>query len=94
MKINWKVRLKNPVFWAEVALSVLLPMLTAVGLRPEDVTSWVSLWEIIKASLMNPATVVAIAVSVWNTVNDPTTAGFSDSAEALHYEEPKKSALL
>ena len=94
MKINWKVRAGNPVFWAEVALSVLLPMLTALGLRLEDVTSWASLWEIIKAAFMNPATVVAVAVSVWNTVNDPTTAGFSDSAEALRYEEPKKSALL
>ena len=29
-------------------------------------------------------------VSVWNALNDPTTAGVSDSENALTYEEPKK----
>ena len=32
MKINWKVRFRNPVWWAEVAAAVILPMLAAIGL--------------------------------------------------------------
>ena len=27
MKINWKVRLKNPVFWFNLAAAIFLPML-------------------------------------------------------------------
>ena len=27
MKINWKVRFKNPVFWFNLAAAVFLPML-------------------------------------------------------------------
>ena len=26
MKINWRVRLKNPVFWAQAAAAVLSPV--------------------------------------------------------------------
>ena len=27
MKINWKVRVKNPVFWVEIAVAVIIPIL-------------------------------------------------------------------
>lgn len=26
MKINWKVRIKNPVFWANLAAAIILPI--------------------------------------------------------------------
>ena len=32
MKINWKVRMKNPVFWAQVAVAVVGPILAYLGL--------------------------------------------------------------
>lgn len=88
MKINWKVRLKNPVWWAEVLAAFLLPVLAAVGLRWEDMTNWNALFEVLKAAVQNPVTVCSVAVSLWNTVTDPTTAGFSDSSRALTYNEP------
>ena len=28
-------------------------------------------------------------VSAWGVITDPTTAGMSDSAQALEYDEPK-----
>ena len=31
MKINWKVRFKNPVFWFNLAASIFLPMLACLG---------------------------------------------------------------
>lgn len=89
MKINWKVRFRNPVWWAEVAAAVILPMLAAIGLGWEDVTSWAALWNVIKTAFANPVTVAAVHVSVWNTVTDPTTAGICDSDRALCYEKPQ-----
>ena len=43
MKINWTVRLKNPVWWAQMALAVLTPILAYAGLAVEDMTSWAAL---------------------------------------------------
>ncbi len=88
MKINWKVRLKNPVWWAEVLAAFLLPMLAAVGLRWEDMTSWNALLEVLLAAIQNPVTVTAVAVSLWNAVTDPTTTGLGDSSRALTYNKP------
>ena len=89
MKINWKVRFRNPVWWAEVAAAVILPMLAAIGLGWEDVTSWAALWNVIKTAFATPGTLAAGLVSVWNTVTDPTTAGICDSDRALCYEKPQ-----
>ena len=36
MKINWKVRFKNPVFWFNLAASIFLPMLACLGFNWED----------------------------------------------------------
>ena len=48
MKINWKVRFKNPVFWWSVAVAIVAPILTALGIEWQSVTSWARLWEIIR----------------------------------------------
>lgn len=90
MKINWLVRIKNPVFWVNVAVAILLPILTYMGLSWHDMTTWGALGGVLLAAVKNPVIVAACAVSVWNTMNDPTTAGFGDSLAALSYKEPKK----
>lgn len=90
MKINWTVRIKNPVFWAELAAAVLLPILTHMGMNWEDMTSWITLGNLLLSAIQNPVIVVAVVVSVWNAITDPTTAGMSDSAQAMTYTEPKK----
>lgn len=89
MKINWTVRFKNPVFWAELVAAVLLPILTHMGMNWEDITTWAALGEVIVTAFQNPVIMVAVAVSVWNALNDPTTKGLSDSKNALTYTEPK-----
>ena len=89
MKINWKVRFKNPVFWVQVAVAVILPMLANLGLAWEDMTTWAALGGVLLESIKNPVIVVAVIVSVWNAVIDPTTAGVGDSSQALTYEKPK-----
>ena len=90
MKINWRVRLKNPVFWAQAAEAVLSPILVGLGLQWEDMTSWTALGGALYRAVLNPVIVVSILVSVWTAVTDPTTAGLGDSGQALTYEDPKR----
>ena len=40
MKINWKVRFKNPVFIVQLLLAIIMPMLTYAKLTFEDLTTW------------------------------------------------------
>lgn len=91
MNINLKVRLKNPVFIAQLVMSVLLPILTYMGLTVEDLTTWKALGDVLLGAIQNPYVLGLIIVSVWNALNDPTTKGLSDSNEALTYEAPKIS---
>ena len=77
-KINWRVRLRNKIFWLTlVPLLVLLTQQLGLNWVPEN-------WESIFTTVMTILTVVGI-------INDPTTAGITDSEQALVYYEPKKS---
>lgn len=89
MKINLKVRFKNPVFIAQLVLAVLTPIIGYMGLTVEDLTTWGKLGEVLLEAVGNPYVLALVLVSVWNAVNDPTTTGLSDSERALTYEEPK-----
>lgn len=77
MKINWKLRLRNKTFWATlIPLIVLLLQQLGLNFVPDN-------WEEIFS------TVMAILLLV-GVINDPTTAGISDSDQALTYNEPKE----
>lgn len=88
--INFKVRFKNPVFIAQLILAILTPILAYAGLTVQDLTSWSALGNVLLEALANPYVLGLVVVSVWNAVNDPTTAGVTDSKLALTYTEPKK----
>ena len=75
MKINWKVRLKNPVFWVGLAVAIVLPILTSLGMSWEDMTTWAALGDALLQAVKNPVILVSVLVSVWNAINDPTTKG-------------------
>lgn len=87
--INWKVRFKNPVFIAQLFLSVLTPILAYAGLTLADMTSWSALCQILMDAIKNPYVIILVIVSVWNALNDPTTKGLSDSIQAMTYTAPK-----
>ena len=83
MKINWKVRLKNKTWLLAFAGAIvafvyqILGMLGVVAPIAEDnVTQVIGL-------LVN----LLVALGI---VQDPTTAGMSDSNEALSYSEQEK----
>lgn len=87
--MNLKVRFKNPVFIAQLILAILTPILAYAGLTVQDLTSWQALGEILLGAIRNPYVLGLIVVSVWNALNDPTTAGITDSTQALTYDKPK-----
>ena len=91
MKINWTVRFKNPIFWRNIALAVFAPILAYYGLNWAQITTWAALGDLFIQAAGNPVVIVAVIVSVWNAINDPTTEGDSDSKQALTYVTPKKS---
>lgn len=88
MKINWTVRLKNPSFWVSVAISVIMPILTYMGITAQDITTWAALGNVLLQAVSNPYILLMVAASVYNAVVDPTTTGVTDSANALTYTEP------
>lgn len=91
MKINWKVRIKNPVFWASLAIAIIGPILAYMGITWSEITSWAALGGLLFDAIKNPVIVVSIIVSVYNLIIDPTTKGLSDSKQALTYDAPKGS---
>lgn len=85
MKINWKVRLKNKNFWITLIPTVLLlvqPILRLVGVD-------IDLGEIGNA-LLAIVDGVFVLMALLGIVTDPTTAGVSDSEQAMTYDKPKK----
>ena len=84
-KINWKVRILNKTFWLTLvpALALLLQTFLAVfNVRLE-------LGETIDKLLVFINALFAVLMIV-GIVNDPTTAGLSDSSRALEYHEPSE----
>ena len=88
--MNFKVRFKNPVFIAQLILAILTPILVYANLTVQDITSWAILGNVLFGAIENPYVLGTVVVSVWNALNDPTTAGLSDSTKALEYTAPRK----
>lgn len=70
--------------------AVVLPVLAYFGLNWSDMTSWAALWGVLCRAVQNPVVLVAVVVSVFNAITDPTTAGVRDSQRALAYLTPHK----
>ena len=90
MKLNLKVRLNNPVFWAQIVLSILMPILTYANLTVQDLTTWEKLGNLLLGAAQNPYVLGLVVISVWNALTDPTTAGLGDSNRAMTYNKPFK----
>ncbi|MBR6301189.1 phage holin family protein [bacterium] len=88
MDINWQVRINNPIWWAQVFLAIVSPILAYYGMNFKDFTTWDSVFSLIGSALKNPYVLGLIVVNVINTINDPTTKGVSDSKRALEYVVP------
>lgn len=90
MSINLRVRFKNPVFYVQLILSVLTPILAYMGLSATDLTTWAILGDVLLKAVSNPYVMALVAVNVYNALIDPTTKGIGDSVQALTYDKPKE----
>ena len=83
--INWTVRFHNKAFWVALIPAVLLLI---------QVVAAVFGYTLDFGELGNRLLAVVNAafalLSVLGVVTDPTTAGVSDSAQAMTYEKPKE----
>lgn len=82
--INWKVRIKNKNFWVTIipALILLIQGIAALFGFTINLND-------ISGKLLVVVDGVFVVLSVLGIVNDPTTAGISDSSQAMTYNEPK-----
>jgi phi LC3 family holin len=88
MRINWRIRFINPVFWVHVAAALFVPVSVHFGVNLEQITTGAALGGLMLEAVSNPSVVFAMGVSLWNLIVDPTTRGESDSVRALRYNRP------
>ena len=81
MKINLKVRFKNPVFWLTVILAAVTLIYTVLG-------AFGVVRAISEAMTVNIITALISALTTLGVLVDPTTKGVGDRVRALGYDEP------
>ena len=83
MKINWKVRLKNKAFWLAVIPALLLVVQTVASLFGYN-------WDfvILNQQIASIVNSIFALLAILGVVNDPTTAGITDSYRAMSYDKP------
>ena len=83
--INWKVRIRNRAFWVSLIPAVLL--LVQSGAAMFGIA--LDLGET-GNRLLAVVNQLFVVLTILGIVNDPTTAGLSDSENAMTYQVPKK----
>lgn len=85
--INWKVRIKNKLFWMLFIPTVLLLASQLLGLF--GIT-----WDYtpLAAKLKDIVTTVFVILAALGIVVDPTTKGVGDSTQALTYDKPREDS--
>ncbi len=74
--MDLKQRVKNYVFW----FSMVAVFFSATEIKPETLTSWTKLIDVLNAFLMNPYQIGLFVVGAIGILNNPTTEnkGFLD----------------
>ena len=84
MKINWKVRIKNKVFWLALVPAVLLLVQVVAAVFGIDLKL-----DALGDKLLAVVNALFAVLAILGVVTDPTTAGVSDSKQAMEYEKPR-----
>jgi len=81
--INWKVRIKNKIFWVTLIplLALLVQQVAAIFGAALDLTA-------LQEQLVAIVGTVFAILALLGVVVDPTTEGVGDSERAMGYEEP------
>lgn len=90
MKINWKVRFKNPIFIVGKFLPFLLFGTQAVlGIVSVFYPIGYEITDAMTDDVLQKLNIIAVALLTLSAPIDDTTKGISDSNQALWYKEPK-----
>lgn len=83
--INWMVRIKNKAFWIAIipAILLLIQVIAAVFGYTLDLGD-------LGNKLLDVVNAVFSVLVILGVVTDPTTAGITDSKQAMTYTKPKK----
>lgn len=83
--INWTVRLKNKAFWLAIvpAAILLIQVVAAMFGYTLDLGE-------IGDKLLAVVNAVFSVLTILGVVTDPTTAGLSDSTQAMTYNKPRE----
>ncbi len=84
MKINLLVRIKNKAFWLALIPALLLVVQAVAALFGYR-------WDFVVLNQQIAAVINAVfaALAILGVVNDPTTAGVTDSDRAMGYSKPE-----
>lgn len=83
--INWKVRFKNKRFVLAFIAALLLLIKQVAMLLGYNLNT-----EMFNTNINGIVDTVFLILGLLGIVNDPTTQGFSDSEQAMTYEQPKQ----
>lgn len=83
MSINWKVRVKNKMFWLALipALFLLIQTIAAIFGVTFDFAA-------IQGKVIEAVNALFVVLVILGIVVDPTTDGVEDSSRALDYDKP------
>ena len=81
--INWKVRIRNKLFWMEV-----IPALALVVQAVAAVFGYTINLDTMVGKILTVVDAVFALLVILGVVVDPTTEGIRDSSRAMEYEEP------
>ena len=81
--VNWKVRVSNPHFWV-----TLIPAMVVLAQAVASVFGVTLDLSTLTGKLLAVVDALFVVLTIVGLINDPTTAKFSDSNQAMTYEQP------
>ena len=88
-RINWKVRIKNKMFWLALIPAVLLLVQTVCSVFGIELD-----FGDLQDKLLTVINALFAVLVILGIVVDPTTEGVHDSKRAMSYEEPWSDAEI
>lgn len=86
--INWKIRIKNKIFWITAVPAVLLLVQATAALAGFSLNL-----DAVGDKIITVINAAFVLLAMLGIVADPTTAGAADSAQALEYAAPEDGKL-
>lgn len=89
MHINWKIRLKNKLFWVTIIPALLLLIQVILAVFGVEINL-----DDLGGKLLDVVNAAFGVLAILGIVTDQTTEGISDSTQAMTYTTPKAKGGL